>query len=343
VQLQQWRGRRYIRPSAMQRIDERHRKCQGGGDMRRCRAIALLVVLAIWATGRDARAAERLALHYDVYYLMFPVLSIDVASHVEATAYRTTVALRTAGIFATLVPWQSSALAHGRVDGATLRPAGYRARSEYRDRHQQIELAYEDGGAVRGDVDGMLTDGEREDVPDALRDGTVDPITANVVLAQRLAASGSCAGTVRIFDGLRRYDLRYEDLGMAEIAPSRRDPYRGGARHCRATVHSIAGFLRTGDHSGERATDVSVWLAPPLPGATPIVVRIDLRGTGGTLHVHLRAASALEPEAPGHSGGIGREDGTLGGSRERVPRPAKPARHGRYGRRHEAPGIPSGG
>ena len=254
--------------------------------------VCLLAVFMAAASTVAARPSHGLALHYDVYYLMLPVLSIDVASQVDPTAYRTTVALRTAGLLAALAPWQSSAMAHGRVDGPMLRPAAYRADSTYRDRRQQIDLAYEDGVA-RGDVDGMLSDGERDAVPEALREGTVDPITAGAVVAQRLAATGSCAGTVPIFDGLRRYDLRYEDLGMTDLPPSSRDPYHGRARLCRASVHSIAGFLRSGERSGERATEVVSWLAPPFPDAAPVAVRIDLRGTRGTLHVHLATAEPV--------------------------------------------------
>ena len=256
--------------------------------------MACLLATVVAAAGLvEARPSQRLSLHYDVYYLMLPVLSIDVASQVDPTAYHTSVALRTAGLLAALAPWQSSAVAHGRVDGPRLRPAAYRANSTYRDRRQQIELAYEDG-EVRGDVDGVLSDGERDEVPDDLRDATVDPITAGAVVAQRLASTGSCAGTVPIFDGLRRYDLRYEDLGMTDLPPSSRDPYHGRARLCRATVHSIAGFLRSGERAGERANEVVSWLAPPFPDAAPVAVRIDLRGTRGTLHVHLARA---EPAA----------------------------------------------
>jgi len=112
-----------------------------------------------------------------------------------------------------------------------------------------------------------------------------------VAVAQRLAATGTCAGTLPVFDGLRRYDLRYDDLGTTELEPSSHDSYRGSARHCRATVDPIAGFLRSGEHAGERATEMSAWLAPPFSGAAPVVVRMDLRGPRGTLHVHLARAT----------------------------------------------------
>jgi hypothetical protein len=103
---------------------------------------------------------------------------------------------------------------------------------------------------------------------------------------------------VPIYDGLRRYDLRYEDLGDVELERSRRDPYRGPARLCRATVHSIAGFLRTGDHAGERATEMSTWLASPAPGVAPVVVRIQVHGTRGTLNVHLSRVAPVSADGP---------------------------------------------
>jgi hypothetical protein len=258
---------------------------------RRSAALRLLLLFICVFLAGPVAAAQRLVLHYDVYYLLLPVLAVDVASDTAPATYSTRVALRTAGIFATLAPWHSEAVAHGRIADGELTPAAYRASSAYRERRQQIDIEYATGGAVRGSVTGVLTDGDREPVSDDLRQGTVDPITASAVVAQRLAASGSCAGVVPIFDGLRRYDLVYEDLGMAEMAASRRDPYHGPARLCRASVRSIAGFLRTGDRAGERATEIRTWLAPPFAGGIPVAVRIDLSGTRGTLHAHLASAA----------------------------------------------------
>jgi hypothetical protein len=89
--------------------------------------------------------------------------------------------------------------------------------------------------------------------------------------------------------------VRYDDLGTEDLEPSSRDPYRGPARHCRASVDPIAGFLRTGDHAGERASGLSTWLAAPLPDAAPVAVRMDLEGEHGTLHVHLARATPTAP------------------------------------------------
>jgi hypothetical protein len=251
-----------------------------------------MVLLLLCGLGRRADAADDLALHYDVYWLMLRIVSVDVASRVDGSGYGATVDFRTAGLLDTFAPWQSRIMVGGIVDGTVLRPSSYRVESALGDRHQSIALEYERAGTVRGAVEGILTDGERDNVPAPLRDGTVDPVTASVLVTERLARTGSCEGTVRIFDGLRRYDLRYDDLGPADLEPSGRDPYRGSARHCRATVDPIAGFLRTGDHAGERATAISAWMAAPLPGAPPVTVRMDVVGERGTLHVHLARATA---------------------------------------------------
>ena len=265
--------------------------------MRRCVvAFGLLFVLSTCSKSLAAHAAQELALHYDVYYLVLPVLSVDVASSLDADRYSTTVSLRTAGVLGFFASWSSRATARGGIDRGVVRPSSYRVDSAYRDRTQQIDLEYGRAGMVHGAVTGILTDGERDDVPGALRDGTLDPVSASAALGRRLAATGSCAGIVQVFDGIRRYDLRYEDLGTAQLPPSRRDPYRGPARHCRATIDPIAGFLRTGEHAGERATELDAWLAPPLDGAEPVTVRMDVEGARGTLHAHLaRATPLVEP------------------------------------------------
>src|SRR5262249_26857468 len=156
--------------------------------------VAALVLLAAWATAAPLWAAERLALHYDVYYLAFRIVSVDVASNVQAEAYSASVALRTTGVFATFGPWEANISATGCINRSTLRPAAYRARNEYRSRRQRIDLDYGSGDSVRGEVDGMLTDDPRDEVPDSLRPGTVDPVTAGALVARRLAATGTCAG-----------------------------------------------------------------------------------------------------------------------------------------------------
>ena len=264
-------------------------------DVRRRLGAALGLVALLGAT--RAAAASSMTLHYDVYFLALRVVSADVASRVDEGRYRATVALRAVGLLSMLGSWVSEARTAGVVDGEALRPASYRVDSAYRDRQQRIDLEYDPGGTVRSDVEGVLSDGERDDVPARLRSDTVDPVTAGAMLAQRLATAGTCAGTLHVFDGLRRYDLRYEDLGEADLAPSSRDAYRGAARLCRGHVEPIAGFLRSGEHAGEQATDVSAWLAPPVPGAPPATVRMDVAGTRGTLHVHLARATIDPPGA----------------------------------------------
>jgi hypothetical protein len=254
----------------------------------------LLLVLTAVLGLPSALNARQVTLSYDGYYLLFRVISIDSVSSVDPAAYRTNLVLRTTGLLGALGRWESTASATGAVDGALLRPVFYDARSEFRDRSQRVALQYDRGGAVRAAVEGVLTDGEREDVPPPLRDGTVDPLTATVGLPRRIVSTGSCAGTVRVFDGLRRYDLRYEDLGLVDLEPSSRDSYRGPARYCRATVEPVAGFLRSGEGSSYRATEMSVWLAAPVPGVYPVAVRIDLTGTRGTLHLHLARAAVAD-------------------------------------------------
>jgi hypothetical protein len=253
--------------------------------------LLLATGLLAWMAGASIAASQAIVLHYDVYYLVLRVVGMDVVSRLDPASYHATAELRTTGVLEVFASWVSKVNVSGMIDGTTLRPARYQVDSTYRDRRQRIDLEYGGAGSVRSEVDGVLTDGERDEVPTELRDGTIDPLTAGSALAERLAATGTCAGTFRVFDGLRRYDLRYDDLGTSDLAPSSRDPYQGSARHCVATVDPIAGFLRTGDRAGERATRLSAWLAPPLAGAMAVTVRMEIESTRGGLAIHLAHAA----------------------------------------------------
>jgi uncharacterized protein DUF3108 len=258
--------------------------------------VAGLALLLALGGARSASAASALALHYDAYYLAFHVLSIETSTVVEPSTYRMDVAMQTDGLLGALFPWHAHSAAFGRVEGLTLLPSGYRVRSEMRDRQQRVELSY-DAGKVRSEIEGSLIDGQRDDVPETLQSDTVDPVSASVAVAHEISQTGSCAGTRHIFDGIRRYDLRYEDLGASELEESSRDPYHGVARRCRATVEPIAGFLKSGEGAGESPTLLEAWLASPLAGADPVPVRLELSGPRGMIHIHL--TSAVEHEVAG--------------------------------------------
>jgi hypothetical protein len=101
-----------------------------------------------------------------------------------------------------------------------------------------------------------------------------------------------CRGTLRIFDGRRRYDLSLADQGESDL-PAATPVYQGRAQHCQARVTPRTGFWRASEKHDERPAQLDVWIAAPKPDVMPVPVYMQLSGARGTLGFRLSAASAL--------------------------------------------------
>ena len=263
--------------------------------------VALLVLVG--AAHAGAATDSDLDLRYDVYYSVLRVLRIESRSRIEHDAYDVHSTMETVGLIGGLFPWNYRSEVQGRIDGGQLAPDRFQSRSEFHGRVQQVELRYEGKDPVvdklEAFTDDVLGKGfRRDEVPPDLRAGTIDPLTEITALAHDLARGEGCAGTRHVFDGVRRYDTVYEDLGEQTLKPSRRDPYRGPARVCRSHIHPIAGFWKSKDQRDEALTQVTAWLMPVRPGLSPVPVRLEVEGPRGDLVIHRGEVSSPQDAAP---------------------------------------------
>jgi hypothetical protein len=261
-------------------------------------AVAGLLLAAPSAGGEDAAptvapapAADPVSLRYEVSWSLIPLIEIESRTRLEPSGYAMEVKMETVGLVDFLFPWRATQEARGAVASGSVAPHSFRSASEFRGRRQEIDLGYGPGGLDRERVEGSTVDpSEREVVPPELRRDTVDPLSAVVAVSRRLVGEGTCAGTSRIFDGVRRYDLTYEDLGERELTDDGGD-FTGRARLCRARMIPLGGFWRPPDREPDSLDHIDAWWAPPWPGADPVPVRLSLEGSRGTLDVRLVGAT----------------------------------------------------
>jgi len=107
------------------------------------------------------------------------------------------------------------------------------------------------------------------------------PLTAYLALAHTIARRSSCALALAVFDGRRRYDLRFTDL-----APETLPDFASPSRVCRMSRERIAGFPV--DRAGKSATDQGkLWFARLVPGDLAIPVRMEFDSEFGTFTADL--------------------------------------------------------
>jgi len=245
----------------------------------------------------QAVAEPTLELQYDVYYSLLRLVTIASRSRVALDVYSLESRMETVGLLGTLFPWTYRSEVHGRIADRRLRPDVFNSHSEIRDSVQQVSLRYGESGPLVDeltpfDASVLGQDYTREEVPPDLLAGTIDPLTEIASVSQQLARGEGCAGVRSVFDGLRRYDVVYEDLGETELESSSYDEYAGRARQCRSHLKPIAGFWQPKEEKGESVTSITAWMMAPAPGADPVPVRIAVEGPRGTLSIHLTKVSS---------------------------------------------------
>lgn len=231
--------------------------------------------------------ADGVALDYQVRFGPLTILEMRTTARLDDAGYETSSEMRTVGLAGVLFPWTSGATTLGGRAAGDLRPRAHRSHGEYRGARRQVEIDYDDT-AVQARVAPPPEADHREPVPLAAQQDTIDPLTASLA-----AIESGCRGTLRIFDGRRRYDLTLQDQGEAPLPDGRAGIYQGSARHCRARILPYAGFWRATGREDERPAQVDIWIAAPLPGLRPVPVHMQLTAPRGTLGFDLTAVRAL--------------------------------------------------
>ena len=78
---------------------------------------------------------------------------------------------------------------------------------------------------------------------DMLRDVT-DPFSAMMAMLNRIDAGKSCSGVFQIYDGRRRAELSFSDLGIVELVPDRAFAFDGKAQLCGLVSLPLGGHRR---------------------------------------------------------------------------------------------------
>ena len=144
---------------------------------------------------------------------------------------------------------------------------------------------------------------EREPVPRALRLHTMDTLSALAQLMRKVELHHSCETTVRTYDGRRLVEVVARTVGIEQLAADSRSIYSGPALRCDFEGTRLAGFLLGEDNAAHRKPlHGSAWLAPTLPGAPPLPVRIGFQTNWfGWATMDLTAASQQSLEGLAHN------------------------------------------
>lgn len=117
-------------------------------------------------------------------------------------------------------------------------------------------------------------DGPLTPIPAGETQGTVDPFYPVLDMMVRLDKGLDCAGTYRVYDGTRRYNLRFADLGAGELDGDRKWTYSGPAHRCSMHFIPVGGFEQDREFT-ETEIDRRIWFARMDEGFVPVRFAVD--------------------------------------------------------------------
>ncbi len=241
---------------------------------------------------------QNLELGYDVYASGFKALHADFNVKLDPKAYDIAIEARTQGMIGGIFPWQGSYRTAGHTENTLLVPTQHTARSTWRKKEKVTEISY----APNGDVLKMTTreDGKTvtdRDISKELSEDSVDLLTGTLLMIQSAKIpADTCAGSIPVFDGKRRYNLVLQGDSMEEIRKSDYSVYSGKALKCTLKVEPVAGFkpkdqqrgwMAIQNHTLARKKPPTLWFAAVEPGGPVVPVRMEISSEYGAAVAHL--------------------------------------------------------
>ncbi len=220
--------------------------------------------------------AEALRARYEVHAAGMVLLELEARFELAEAGYQVETQLRTRGLAAMVASGEQVSRAEGAWAGPAPRPRHFISEGVWRGRLRRIALDWPGGDARVLELVPPNEEEEREPVPEAMRRGTVDMLSALAGLSRQVAREGRCAATAPVYDGRRRSDFEARGTGREVIRPWR-GAWHGEALRCDYEGRQVAGFRRDQDRSQaaepQRGT---AWIAAPFVGAPFVPVRVDI-------------------------------------------------------------------
>jgi hypothetical protein len=214
------------------------------------------------------------SVEYTGYSHGFTVLKLAGSLNLSNTGYGAHVTFHTAGMASWMVRSENDSTVRGTFNGLHAVPVLFEGSGFFRGSNRVTEVAYEHGSPV---VRRLVPPFEpnRAPVPPGDVTGTIDTLSAVVMLIHAVATDGRCDGTVNTFDGRRLARQTSVTFGQDTLTRVNHSMYDGPALRCDFVGQQLAGFVTNEDQAALRKPRKgSAWLAPILPGAPPVPVRV---------------------------------------------------------------------
>jgi uncharacterized protein DUF3108 len=196
--------------------------------------------------------------------LMIPLMTRAVTGSAALGPYQAQIVGRSNPMMAKLYDWSFTVRADGAMTADGPAPSQFTGEHLSERDSRPVTITYGPGGTADARFNPPGADAPPRGLKPGDLTGTIDPASALVSVMEQAARTRNCGGTLRIFDGRRRYDLTLTAAGEDTIPAEPGALYSGEAVRCAFAIHQL-------DKGPDRLPKSgSLWLAQ-IPGSESIV------------------------------------------------------------------------
>jgi hypothetical protein len=236
--------------------------------------------------------AGDLKLGYQIFAGGFDVGHYRLNLTLEEKAFRIRSELVTAGMVNFMTGFSSSGLSEGDIQAPSdLRTRRNRTDSKFMGKPRWSTLDFPSEGPAIAVSEPPAEKDDRDPVSPELTIGTVDLLTAGLIICRFAAGDVDSPIQIPVFDGRRRFNLEIKAAPVGErFKPISSQYYSGPALRLDVTLHRVAGYVRKPLFSDSDKSDTGqVWFLPP-PADAPgfaLPVRLEMDSFFGAIVIHL--------------------------------------------------------
>jgi hypothetical protein len=213
-------------------------------------------------------------LSYDTYAAGVEVMRMNASFGLGPWNYHIDLDYHTKGLVGLLYSGRQTNRVRGVWKDERAAPVEFSGEGVWGGRQRRTLIDYSRGLPQVKDL-APPEEGPRAPVPPELQRNTVDTLSALVQLMRNVERGDTCETAVRTYDGRRVLEFVARTGSREMLAPTSRSIFSGQALRCDFESRELAGFLLgRDDPEHRRPLHGSAWLAPAMPGAPPLPVRI---------------------------------------------------------------------
>ena len=252
-----------------------------------------------------ANIKERIKLmrKITIFFLMFLFLSTDAeafsvkhdffvtvgpfdASKTQFTytlnpgSYRIKSQVATNGFFDTIYPFKAEYRTAGTIEGDKMTTADYSYTSQSRFNTRGKEVFYDASGRPLYQISSKNGKAKRKDFePSPTPADTFDLQTVLAKLTRQYNLMGFCDSRLAVYDGKRRFDVIFRDIGTETLEPAEHSFYAGEAAKCSMQINKL--LSEDDDSLWEFSANKPVWfwIARDDKTGRPFIARVRIDDT----------------------------------------------------------------